>query len=286
MSGLLLDELPFAHNPDQVADYTERTPIAVGRRTRTALLQSMAGRGMTAALMNLERNRPQADAERVRQLRQEARIREAKISWRPLAPATLMDLLASGDARLIRDSAGLLSVLLEQLDQIQIDLRRGGFRSLWNGEPGADNASPKSEDTISDWLVHELELRLKPHVVLDREIQVTRRKDAGVGTRIDITATSRGAQIARVAFEAKLVNNPELRTALTDQLVAKYMDPAELTHGVYIVYWTAPELRPTSWRKEHPDAGLLDRELSEQAHQLRPHKYVDVVVFDIGPPDR
>jgi hypothetical protein len=64
------------------------------------------------------------------------------------------------------------------------------------------------------------------------------------------------------------------------------MDPAELTHGVYIVYWTAPELRPTLWRKEHPDAGLLDRELNEHAQQHRPRKYVDVVVFDIGPPDR
>jgi hypothetical protein len=64
------------------------------------------------------------------------------------------------------------------------------------------------------------------------------------------------------------------------------MEPAGLTHGVYIVYWTAPKLRPTSRRKEHPDADALERELSEQAHRHRPRKYVDVVVFDIGPPDR
>jgi hypothetical protein len=286
LTGLLLDQIPFAHTPDQVTDFSEATPLAVGRRSRTALLQSMAARGMTAALTKLECNRPQADAERIRQLRQEARIREARNSWRPLRPATLMDLLASGDARLIRDSGGLLTVLLEQLEQIQIDLRRGGFRSLWNGEPGADNASPKSEDTVSDWLVHELELRLKPHVVLDREIQVTRRKDAGVGTRIDITATAGGTQIARVSFEAKLVNNPELLTALTDQLVNKYMEPAGLTHGVYIVYWTVPKLRPSSWRQDHPDDAALGRELVEQAHRHRPLKYVDIVILDIGPSDR
>lgn len=282
LTGMLLDELPFTENPEQRDDFAELTPQAVGRRLRMRLLQSMAGRGMASALATLEHNRPAADAEQIRYLLQEARTREAQENWRPLQPDTLVELLASGDARLIRDNAGLLTVLLEQLEQIQNDIHgRASFRSLWNGEPGIKGASPKGEDTISDWLVDQLHLRLQPQIVVDREIQVTRRKAHGVGTRIDITATSGGSDIRRVIFEAKLVNNPELLTAIDKQLVGQYMEPATLTHGIYIVYWTAPELRPS---KKHPDADLLAEELREQAWNHLPNKHIKVVVLDIGPP--
>ncbi|MEZ0054162.1 hypothetical protein ABIA30_005202 [Mycobacterium sp. MAA66] len=283
LTRLVLDELPFAQDPDELYDYAAETPAAAARRTRTRLLQSMASRGMANAFIDLAKDRPVADTDRIRHLLQQARAYEAMTNWRPLAPVTLMELIDSGDARLIRDSAGLRTLLVEQLAHIQNDLRRGGFRSLWDGEPGDDNASPKSEDTISDWLVEQLKLRLRPHVVLDREIQVTRRKDAGIGTRIDITASSGGPQIARVPMEAKLVNNRELSTALPDQLVDKYMKPTELTDGLYLIYWVPIELRPKGWTKKHPDAGVLADELRVQAEQQAPSRYVDVVVLDIGP---
>lgn len=284
LTGMLLDEMPFAEDPAQPDDFAERTPEAAARLLRTRLLQSMAGRGMASALVSLSRGRPTPDTEQIGHLLQEARTREALANWRPLRPATLMDLLASGDARLARDSAGLLAVLREQLDQIQHDVsRRAAFRSLWDGEPGTKDASPKGEDTISDWLAEQLRLRLRPHVVVDREIQVTRPKGRGVGTRIDLTATSGGVELGRVIFEAKLVNNRELLTAIDDQLVGLYMEPAAVTHGIYIVYWTAPRLRPSRWHKHHPDADVLAEELREQARRHLPRKNVEVVVLDVGP---
>ncbi|MGW4770790.1 NACHT domain-containing protein [Nocardia sp. NPDC004278] len=282
LTGILLDELSFAEDPAQSDDSTKRTPAA--RQLCTGLLQSMAGRGMTSHLAALGHGRPVADLEQIRHLLQQARMREALAYWRPLQPDTLMKLLARGDARLIRNSAGLLTVLLEQLDQIQQDVRgRATFRSLWDGEPGAKGAKPKGEDTISDWLAEQLRLRLRPHVVVDREIQVTRPKAAGVGTRIDITATSGGVDLGRVIFEAKRVNNDELLTAIDDQLVGRYMEPAALTHGIYIVYWTACELRPSSWHKKHPDPDALAEELRVQAQRHLSNKHIKVVVFDIGP---
>ncbi|MEU1998199.1 hypothetical protein ABZ511_27465 [Nocardia gamkensis] len=192
-----------------------------------------------------------------------------------------MNLLASGDARLVRDSAGLLTVLLEQLGQIQHAIQeRGTFRCLWNYEPGSAGASPKGEDTISDWLAEQLDLRLKPHVVIDREIQVTRPKPTGFGTRIDLTATSAGIHLGRVAFEAKLVDNTSLLTAIDTQLVGQYMKPAAITHGIYIVYWSDPELRKSN---KHPDADALAAELRDQAEHHLPDKQIEIVVFDIGP---
>jgi hypothetical protein len=215
---------------------------------------------MASHLATLGHSRRATDLEQIRHLLQEARTREALANWRPLQPGTLINWLASGDARLVRDSAGLLTVLLERLDQIQQDVRgRAAFRSLWDGEPGTKDASPKGEDTISDWLAEQLRLRLRPHVVVDREIQVTRPNAAGVGTRIDITATSGGVDLGRVVFEAKRVNNRELLSAIDDQLVGQYMEPAALTHGIYIVYWTTPGLRPSSWHKKASGRGCTGR---------------------------
>ncbi|MBM4494355.1 hypothetical protein GS436_16925 [Rhodococcus hoagii] len=86
-----------------------------------------------------------------------------------------------------------------------------------------------------------------------------------------------------MVFEAKLVNNSELLTAIDEQLVDRYMEPAELTHSIYIVYWTAPDLRPPSWHKKHPDPKALAEELLEQAERHLPNKRIEIVVLDIGP---
>ncbi len=86
-----------------------------------------------------------------------------------------------------------------------------------------------------------------------------------------------------MVFEAKRVDNRELPTAIEDQLVAKYVNPAGFSHGIYIVYWTAPGLRPSAWHKKHPDADALAEELREQSQRHLPLKRVEVVVLDIGP---
>jgi hypothetical protein len=285
LTRLLLDDLPFADDPERSDDVTESTPESAARRLRRHLLQSMAGRGMASHLAALSADRPAEDQEQIRHLLQQARAHETLSRWRPLEPQTMMELLSRGDARLVRDGAGLATVLLEQLGQIQHDVReRAGFRSLWNGEPGAQDASPKVEDDISDWLSHQLELRLTPHIVIDREIQVNRRRPRGVGTRIDITATSGGVQLGRVVFEAKHVQNSSLLTAIGDQLVGQYMQPAGLAHGIYIVYWVAPALRPPSWKRNHRDPALLAGKLREQARLHLPDREIEVFILDIGPP--
>jgi hypothetical protein len=285
LARMLLDELPFANDPDRGDRFTRTTPESEARRVRVHVLQAMAARGMAGQLEKLVADRAEADVEQIRHMLQQAREREALRCWRPLDLDTMMKLVAQGDARLVRDSASLVTVLLEQLEQVQRDLReRAAYRSLWNGEPGTEGAAPKVEDDISDWLAQQLELRLSPHVVVDREIQVTRPKRGGIGTRIDITVTSPGGvRLGRVPFEAKRAENRSLLTALDDQLVGQYMEPADLAHGIYIVYWVDPALRPSTWSGSHRDPVALTMTLREQAQRHRPRRHIDVVVLDIGP---
>lgn len=288
LASRLLDELPFANDPPRYDGFVQVTPESEARRLRIHVLQALSARGMSAHLAMLAQGRPPADVAQILHFLQRAREREALRNWRPLEAGTMMRLVAQGDARLVRDSAGLLTVLIEQLEHIQRRLQeKASFRSLWDGEPGDDGASPKLEDDISDWLVEQLELRLSPHVVVDREVQVSRPSRRGIGTRIDVTVTAPGGvRLARVAFEAKRVENSSLLTALGNQLVRQYMEPAELSHGIYIVYWVDPAVRPPKWRSPNRDALELARTLRGQADQYRPVRQVEVVVLNIGPVDK
>lgn len=285
LARLLLDALPFADDPARSAGFVEVTPQSRARRLRANVLQTLAARGLTASLEQLAGGRPDPDVQQIRHLLLQARAHEAMRAWQPTEPSLMMALVASGDARLVRDGAGLLAVLQEHLGRVQHDLQeRALFRSLWNGEPGQPGASPKIEDDISDWLRHELALRLSPHVLVDREIQVTRSKPNGIGTRMDITVTSHGTAIARMACEAKHVQNQSLMTALDGQLVGQYMRPMQIEHGLYLVYWVHPDDRPSSWSAKHPDPAALAAELRQQADRRRPGRQISVTVLDVGPP--
>lgn len=257
------------------------------QRTEQHVLDVMAARGMVADLTRLAdgpaAGRPVKPY--IRHILRRARQQEANKHWEPITPVALNRILANGDARLIRNNDGLMTVLLEQLDLIQHDVHeRMLYRSVWDGEPDGADAKPKIEDDISDWLAHELRLRLSPHVVVDRELQVSRPKHAGIGTRIDITVTSpAGGELARIAIEAKRIEHNELLTALDDQLVDRYMKPTGLTHGIYLVYWVGLGRRPRTWKKHFPDRGTLVDTLTVQAETHSPERHVRVAVLDIGP---
>ncbi len=235
---LLLDRFPPADDPPM-------EPAAFGsdvyetRHVRSRTLQLLGERGQVRSLERLAEGRSAIDRLMIGYYRRAARTRAADLAYAHPQPYELLALLGRADARLVRHSSGLLSVIVEQLHEIQHYVRHGGFRDLWNLIEGHE-ALPKSEDDISDWICHQLQSRLNNGSVVDREVQVERPKSRGVGTRIDLTATSptvtHPVGIARVIAEAKLINNRSLHTALPDQLVRQYLQPAALHHGIYLVY--------------------------------------------------
>ena len=251
------------------------------------VLQCLAEAGMTSSLESLLPGRSPAEADYIRHFMQDSRTRAAELAFAPITPSELIRLASDADARIVRDDAGLAAVLIEELDRIQHYLtHQDGFKEIWNGYPGDAGAAPETEDTISDWLVRRFNERLKPHLIVDRELQATHHKKSGTGTRMDITATRTGSDtVARVVFEAKRVEHPDLLTALPDQLIGQYLKPLGLSRGIYIVYWVDKAKRPQSWRSTHRDSTTLRATLEAQAAEHAADALVDVYILDISGPE-
>jgi hypothetical protein len=220
-------------------------------------------------------------------LRRQSRARAVDLARQPLTPDQLLTLAGRGDLRLVRSDQDLLEVVVEMLNLLQDEITNGAWRDLWNdGRTG--RPEPKREDDISDWIQRHLRIVMSA-AVLDREVQVDRPRGGGIGNRIDLTATAAAGQfptpLARVGLEAKLVDHPELLTAMARQLVVRYLAVMNREHGVYLVYWITPSQRPQSWRSGLPNtASDLMSELRRQADGLTPEFHIRPFLLDISRP--
>jgi hypothetical protein len=209
--------------------------------------------------------------------------------WAPPTPSELRQLVSAPAQRIARNTKDLLETVMETLDEIQADL--AGMNSvaplLWNenGRAKAPLWRPKPEDALSDFVAHELRVRLAGRrLVINREVEVSRRGH-GIGDRTDVLvqATRRESpDTLSVVVEAKGCWNRELFTAMEAQLVEDYMTTVQTDYGVYLVGWFPKD----QWdahdrRRSHaPDMAkeLVSERLSSQAAQLLASRQVDVRV--------
>ena len=280
---LLLDTFPYHDEPPTQGGGV--TPEDTTRQLRSTLLQQLASAGRVDDLSSLLANREEEDQEILGRYLATARARQADLAVRTIEPQRLLDLLRSADARLVRDDADFLTVILHQLNHLQHQISHTtAFREIW------DHDVPQSEDSITDWIQRRLAERLAGGVVVDREVQVKREKPKGVGTRIDCVATTitETKSIARVLFEAKLANNDEVPTAMREQLIDRYLIPQGRHHGILLVYWIHPDRRPRKgWSKTlYPDKEALRTTLQEQADtEANNGFHIVPVILDITPPE-
>lgn len=281
---LLLDAFSYDDDPPLQSGFHSRDATDQAREIRAEVLRQLAVLGHTQTLVELRQGRPPIDRKALSRFEGTARTREADLALEPPTPEGLLDLLRRSDSRLIRNDADLLNVVLEHLDQLQHKItNKGAFRDVWN------NTHPKSEDDISDWIQRWLEELLKRGVVIDREIQVQRSKQGGIGNRIDLAATAptetQPRSTARVIIEAKLISNRDLMTAMHKQLVQRYLVPSGLRHGIYLVYWVTPDQRPTRWsRTNHANRDDLQDQLARQASAAPSGSLIRPYILDISQP--
>lgn len=284
LGRLLLQCVPFGSDPQGAYGTVRGFQV---RSVRGTVMQLLADHGQVRFFEELaQQHSGGRGQETIAWYLRQARDRAADLGYTGLQPAQLLQLLSRTDAHLVRHDGDLLEVVLSQLDDLQHDLtHKGTSRFLWNLGPGT--STPKSEDDISDWVSRELRLRLTPATMIDREVQVTRGLQ-GIGTRIDLTATTPTATqpptSARVIAEAKLVTNSTLLTAMEEQLVQRYLIPAGLQYGIYLIYWIDPRQRPTGSRARSADRDALVQQLNEQAAKAGDGLQIRPYLLDISHP--
>jgi hypothetical protein len=171
-------------------------------------------------------------------------IAEAALRRNQWTPTPLPQLLRLADDRrtvLVNDAAALAAAVAAAMDDIQTRLTSATPEShyLWDTHSGR----PKSEDEISNYLANELKRVLTVSgAIVNREVQIRRSRPSGIGERTDLlvdAALGGGVNTGRISLpiEVKGAWNSELRTAIRDQLVERYMRDTVSDDGMYVVAW-------------------------------------------------
>lgn len=197
--------------------------------------------------------------------------------WSPTPLPQLLRLAAYRHAVLVNDAATLAAAVAAAMEDVQALLTGATPEShyLWDTHSGR----PKSEDEISDYLANALSRLLTVRgAIVNREVQIRRNRTSGIGERTDLlvdAAPAAAPDTGRLSLpiEVKGAWNDELRTAMRDQLVERYMRDTAADDGMYVVAW--PDLE--SWTDvadtRRPVLASLDRpaieaELDAQASAM------------------
>lgn len=268
---------------------------------RSSLLNALEARKSASSVVTLERI---ARAEPVRdylvQLWLRARAAIHGERWSGLQPQELMRLAERQDLRIVESSNQLLDVICESLAKLQDELQ-GELRSvvgLWNeGKSGND---PKSEEHFSNEIARHLKRDLADRgAVIGRELRIQLGIPGGAGglrTDIDVQAPAvRAARasgdVPRVIVEVKGSWNPQVKTAMQQQLVESYLDPHKVNAGLYVVgHFTCGSWVQGRKYKQSVGCGakselegMLQRQAKELTNAIRE---VRVIVLDTSLPDR
>ncbi|WP_344629678.1 hypothetical protein [Streptomyces glaucosporus] len=232
------------------------------------------------------------DPRLLRRLARRAACQAAEQYVQPLQPRQLEQLVADHHLRVVSDETQLLDVVMETLEAVQGALSgpNGLATLLWNRSAAAPSSSwwPMWEEDFSDLVAGLLKLHLEQRrVVINREVQVNRPGVAG-GGRTDIhiqAATARDDPAPfTVVIECKGCWNSGLSTALTDQLVARYLRHPR-TAGILLVGFFDCDLWDPAKRTRCSPSHSPEQLEQEQHEQATRHDVpVRAKVLDCRPP--
>lgn len=208
---------------------------------RNAIIQLLTHRGTNHAcdaISKLQQALPEQDW--LKWVLVDAQAQTRRATWVPPQPQEIIKLAADRKLRLVQSGDHLMQVLVESLERFQAMLQgeTPEAQFLWDNV-SKSNARPKDENTFSDYVKTHLEKDLKPRgVVLNREVRIHR----GERTDIHVNAVTQAASgdsynSITVIIECKGSWNPELHTAIGDQLVGRYLQDNHCQHGLYLVGW-------------------------------------------------
>lgn len=207
-------------------------------------------------------------------------------NWEPLTPAQILEMVSNQNARVVQSSAQLLSVVIESLERLQIELQAETPINilLWNIIENPYICRPKNENTLTDFVKYYLETDLvRRRLVINREVEIRRRQGEGgnPGERTDIyvAAPTQGDQtsdIPTLIIEVKGSWHREIKEAMQTQLVERYLTDNRYTYGLYLVSWfNCPQWEHDDNDSRHENSvtkrdtlETLRTVLDNQAHEL------------------
>jgi hypothetical protein len=172
-----------------------------------------------------------------------ARERFLELSWQPIAPKHIARMLVNTRARAVRSSNELLSVILEELAELDKEMQGtpAVAEFLWNVWRRRNKAvhRPKDEGSISNYVAFFLRNRLQARgIVVNREVEIRRGEETDV--HVDAVNPDPGnyeTKTVRAIIEVKGCWHPEVRTAIKTQLADRYLKDTQDTAGLYVVGW-------------------------------------------------
>ena len=181
--------------------------------------------------------------------------------------------------------ADLAALVVDKLANLADRIRNGNtdaWQQYWHTDPGDPTGrkiiKPKAEEPCRDALLSDLQILLEPHAV-DAQPEGHHAED----TRSDIIAVH---GVHAVVVEVKKTDSKDLWSAMTDQLIAKYVrDPRSGGYGIFLVLWFGAD-----HLKRSPPAGtppLSPEELGRMLEELLTHEQrrtIKVIVVDVNAP--
>lgn len=251
LAGLLLKLFPPEDDPHYNGAHWVG-PVDSARELRDRLISALGDRddhGAVVALRQLEEQfgdryrwlrRPRARAERSYRLSQ----------WNPIPLNVVANLLDSNAKRLIRSDDDVMSGIEAALEAYAEAIRQDNAESvedLWN-TPRGEFPSPKAEEHISNKLCGAVRAYFNQYAIAaDREVEIHRRSvprasggepgsELDVLVQVSAQGSGSGTRV-RIPLEVKLSCNDQVKTAMKDQLVNRYIPQLGATHGLYVVAW-------------------------------------------------
>ena len=166
-------------------------------------------------------------------------------TWTPPPAPAVLRLAEDHRVRVVLSAEQLLGAVRASLTRLNESLQGevAEAQFLWNTVAG--DLRPKDEESLSEYVAAHLERDLRGKgVIVNREVQIRRRRGDRPGERTDIhvDAVEPGdvdGDRFRVIVEVKGNWNDELETAIDTQLVDRYLAQNQCRHGVYVVGWYA-----------------------------------------------
>lgn len=226
----------------------------------------------------------------------EARALTRQRTWVPPKPQDIINLADDSETRLVQSGDQLLEVLIESLGRLEAKLQgeTPAAQFLWNKISHGVHL-PKDENSLSDYVKLHLEEDLRQKgIVANREVQIRSGTGGTSGERTDIhvdavspVGSGSGYDKVSVIIEAKGWWHPELETAMSTQLVERYLKDNQCQHGLYLVGWfSCPQWDPEDFRhKQRPKYDIEEARKRFEAQAIEISKGavgVKAFVIDTG----